>query len=683
MTKTDRPEEGGPKRPEAEVGSSSSDEGSPSLITKLKERKVAPWGLAYLAVAAVVIEVSDVLGANFGWPPAFVRGLIGAVGVGFFVALVLAWFHGRSGRQRISGLEILSLSAVLGAGVVVVTVLSVGGNGPAPPGSRADRDASEGQLIAVLPFTSPDSGEEDALFTEGVHDQIIVQLSKIADLRVLSPAAVLPYAEARAPSQDIASDLGARYTIEGGVQRDDDRIRVNVSLVEAASGENRWAESYDAEYGARELFEIQSDVAMSVADALRATLTEEERSAITEVPTDDIEALESYTTGVALRNRAVTAATLERAVLHFRDAVAADPDFLHAWTDLAETLLYIHHDIDDSPARVEEALGALARAEALDPDHPRLRMVRGLYHYRAESDFGRALGEFVIAQLGLPNDPQLLQSVGLVQRRVRLTEAAAESFESALELDPRNVNLNVDLALTLLLLRRFEDSAEAWERALELEPQNDWAIAGLTLARLPVDPDGARRLLRTHVPNSDYASDWAWGLAAAALGEYELWRARVDRLTERELVHQAAFHPRSLVRAWTEDALGNQAAARAAYESAADDLSARLQETPDDGRVMAALGLALAGLGRAEEAVRLGRRALEVPPFDRDRYLAPIIREELAKIYAMTGEADLALNEIEALLSEPGYLTRARLRGDWIWRDIRDHPRFERLSTGR
>lgn len=681
MTQSERPEESGSERHASEAASYS-DEGSPSLITKLKERKVAPWGVAYLAVAAVVIEVSDVLGANFGWPPAFVRGLIGAVGVGFFVTLVLAWFHGRSGHQQITGREILSLSSVLVAGGLVVTMLSVEGTGSASPGSLADRAGAEGFSIAVLPFTSPDSGEEDALFTEGVHDQIIVQLSKIADLRVLSRAAVRPYAEAAVSSQEIASGLGARFTIEGGVRRDGDRIRISVSLVEAATGENWWAESYDAEYGASELFEIQSDVAVSVADALRATLTVEERSAITEIPTDDIDALESYTTGVALRNRAATSATMERAVLHFRDALAADPDFLHAWTGLAETLLYIHHNIDDSPTRLEEALVALARAEALDPDHPRLHMVRGLYHYRAESDFRSALGEFVIAQRGLPNDPELLQSVGLVQRRMRLTEAAAESFRSALELDPRNVNLHVDLAVTLLLLRRFEDAAVAYERALELEPLNDWAIAGLALARLPVDPDGARRLLRTHMPNSDYASDWAWGLAAAALGEYELWRARVDRLTGRELVHQAAFHPRSLVRAWSEDALGNKAAARASYDSAADHLSTRLQQTPDDGRVMAALGLALAGLDRADEAVRLGRRALEVPPFDRDLYLAPIVREDLAKIYAMSGEAELALDEIEALLAEPGYLTRARLRGDWIWRDIRDHSRFERLSRG-
>lgn len=651
-------------------------------MERLKERRIAPWGLAYIAGAAVVIEVADVLAGNFGWPASFLRGLIGAVGVGFFVALILAWFHGRSGRQRVTGLETLSLTAVLAAGALIVSALAITGDGAPPSVVPAAPAAAGGNSIAVLPFVGHGSGEGIPLLTDGVHDLIIVQLSKIADLRVLSRASVMESAARGASSREIASELGARYTIEGGIRRDGDRIRIDVELVEASSGENRWAESYETAYGARELFEIQSELAVSVAAALRATLTDEERSSIAAVPTRDIEALESYVEGAALRNRAISATTLERALLRFRDAVAADPGFVDAWTDLAETHLYIYHNIDESPGRLAAARDGLARAEALDPDAPRVHMLKGLYHYRVETDFHRALGEFLIAQRGLPNDPEILKNTGLVQRRMGLTGEAAETFEAALRLDPRNANLNVDLALTLLLLRRFEASAAAYERALDLDPQNDWAIAGLALARLPADPEEARRLLRSHLPNSDYASDWAWGLVAAALGEYEPWRARVDLLTRTELVHQAALHPRTLVRGWAEDALGNRAAARLNYDSAAAGLSRRLRETPDDGRVMAALGLALAGLGRGEEAVRLGRRALEVAPFDRDQYLAPILREDLAKIYAMSGEADLALAEIETLLARPGYLTRARLAGDWVWRDLRRDPRFERLTRG-
>ena len=662
------------------AGGSGSGGTPPSLLVRIKERKLAPWGLAYLAVAAVVIEVSDVLGDQFAWPPALMRGLIGVAGVGFVVTLLLAWFHGRPGRQSVTGVEVFTIAAVVTIGALGVAALSDRGGaslGASLPATPATAEPS----IAVLPFVSLGSGDEDALLTAGVHDQIIVQLSKIADLKILSRAAVMRAASTldSSSSSSVARELGANYTIEGSVLRSGDRIRIHVELVETASGTNRWAESYDAAYGASELFEVQSNVATSVANALRTSLTVEERSAIEEVPTQDTEALERYTEGVALRRQATTAGILERAALRFSEATAADPEFVEAWTSLAETLLYIYDNEDESPRRLAEALEALGRAEELAPDDPRVRLVRGLYHYRAESDFQRALSEFLAAQPGLPRDPEISQSIALVQRRVGLAEESLTNFRSALELDPRNVNYTVDLALTLLLLRRFEESARFYEAALDLDPTHDWAIAGLALARLSSDPDEARRLLRSHLPNSSGSSDWAWFVIAAALGEAEWMRARVERLRTDEVVHQAAFYPRSLLRAWAEDALGNQATARDHYRSAASYLSGRFERSPDDGRIMASLGIALAGLGRAEEAIALGRRALEVWPYDRDQYLAPLIREDLAKIYALSDRDEAALDEIETLLAAPGYLTRARLAGDWVWRGLRGHPRFERL----
>ncbi len=462
--------------------------------------------------------------------------------------------------------------------------------------------------------------------------------------------------------------------------RGGDRIRISVELIETLGSANAWAESYEAQYSATALFEIHSDVATSVADALAASLTDEERTSIADVPTENITALERYNEGVALRREALSATSLRRAVARFRGATEEDPAFADAWADLAEGLLFLYHNYDNAPEHRDEASRALARADSLAPDNPRVRMARGLFHYRVEADFEQALAELVVAQRGLPNDPDIISNIALVQRRVGRGAEAATAFTEALELDPRNSNIAGHLAVTWLILRDFDEAVAAYEYVLDLEPGDDSSLAGLGLAELSDDPGEARRILRRIQPNRSGFSDWMWWLLATALGEHELILDQLGRLAASELTHQASLYPLSLVSAWSHDALGNERESRELYAEASDELTTRLDQSPHDGRLMAALGLALAGQGRSAEAIEMGRQALVAEPFRSDRYLASIVREDLARMYAMSGEPDAAFATLDTLLAEPGYLSRAQLAGSWMWKDLRADPRFARLT---
>jgi serine/threonine-protein kinase len=574
------------------------------------------------------------------------------------------------------------LMPFLGTAAAVVLVLLgtfLGGGGTGDP-------AVDAKSLAVLPFESIRSDEESRAFTVGIHDDLLTQLSKIRDLKVISRTSVLEYA-GRTDMIEIGAELGVAFLMEGSVQRAGNQLRMNVQLIDARREGHLWAETYNAELSVENIFAIQSDLARRIAAALEATLSPEEEQRIEARPTEDLAAYDFYLRCREYDNRpGYGRENMESAQQMCERAVSLDPEFAQAHAGLSRVhgrMLWFQYD--PSEARREAARAAAQRALELDPNLPEAHVAMGYYHYYGKRDYARALQEFAIAERGLPGDVQLRAARGYVQRRLGDFEGAAEDLVQVARLGPRDPRNWFDVGLTLIYLGRYEEAELHFARALALAP--DFADAAIWRGVASLNRDGRTEPLRRVLAN---LSDDEQTLAPVPV--YRWLVAILDRDYDEALQifsgddvevveSQVGYAPASLFNGWVYAVRDNAPAARAAFDSARVRLEAALQERPDDARVHSALGLAYAGLGRGEEAVREGRRAVNLMPVSRDAVLSPWFAWDLSVIYATMGDPDAALAELEGLLSRPGFLGPQFILRDARLDGIRDNPGFRALEA--
>jgi serine/threonine-protein kinase len=466
----------------------------------------------------------------------------------------------------------------------------------------------------------------------------------------------------------------------------DDRLRVNVQLIDAATDEHLWAERYDRTLD--DAFAIQSDVAQHIVAAVGAALTNAEQGRLTAAPTANPEAYRLYLQGgeyiarpgYLRQNLAIAQQLYER-------ALALDPDFALAHAALSEAHGWQHWlRYDPSPARATRQREEGEMALRLAPDLPQGHMAMALVHYWVRRDYRRALDEFAIALKDLPNDAELWARIGYVHRRLGNWNEAFAALEKATRLDPRSANLYWDLGgTTYALVRRYPDAVRAYDRALSLAPDLHGAaiLKGWVYVLWQGQTDTMSAVL-TRVPRDADLGDL--GGVPAPRADLLLWERRLDQMLEdlrsapvEVFVAQNAFLPAALYAAWAHQLRGDQSAAHAAFDSARALLDSALQELPEDWRVHAARGLALAGLGRQAEAVREAQWLQRSDAYRKDTFKNRLVAEERARILAQAGRADAALDEIERLLALPSFLTSNTLRLDPRWDPIREHPRFQAL----
>ena len=668
------------------------------FLQRLKERKLVQWTVAYVAAAFALLQGIDIVAQRFDWPEQTMRFVIIALSVGLFVTLVLAWYHGERGAQRVTGTELLILALLLtiGGGFLwrFAGAASEGVVRPAATASSSAPIAIPKKSIAVLPFENLSRDPDNAYFVDGIQDEILTRLAKISALKVISRTSTMRYASRPDNLREIAKQLGVANILEGSVQRAAGTMRVNVQLIEAESDSHLWAESYDRDI--KNIFSVESEVAQAVADALKATLLPAESARIANVPTKNPAAYDLFLKGQYLFSQLQNSASRDpvadgkAATEMYRRAVAADPDFALAYARLSYLQSYLHwYGVDNSSAVVDDARASAEQALALQPDLPEAHLAMGYVHYWCHRDYAAALREFGIARASLPNDAEVIAAIGYVHRRQGIADRGVPEIQQAMVLDPRNSLLPREVANSYTALRRYAEADAAYARSLAIFPgdieaqeqraasmmfSGDMAAAARILEKIPADtdPQGSVSLLRYKLAMTQRQPD----AALAAIAHSPDWL-----MTRWE--HSLA--PLSLLRGEALALKGEADAARAAFLEAEKELQGLLDKGQQVADAQSYLGLVYAGLGQKEAALKAGRAAVELLPMSRDVIVGAFHLERLARVEAQVGETQAAIDHLEQLLSSSGgeTVSIATLRIDPVWDPLRKDPRFQKLCEQR
>jgi serine/threonine protein kinase/TolB-like protein/Flp pilus assembly protein TadD len=539
--------------------------------------------------------------------------------------------------------------------------------------------------IAVLPFENLSDNKEDAFFADGVQDDVLTKLAKIADLKVISRTSVMYYRGKRDLRQ-IGRALGVSHVLEGTARRSGAKVHVNAQLVDTRTNTEVWADGYDRNL--RESFAIPSEIAQKVAEELHAKVSTAEKVAIERKPTADIAAFELYTQAKNLLltsfSSAAKAKLLEAADL-LDQAIAHDSSFFEAYCQLVHThgLLYFL-GLDHTPARLARAEAAAEAAFRLRPDAGEAHLARAENLYHGHLDYDGALAELDIARQSLPNDSRVFAVKGYVQRRQGRWEESTRNLERAIDLDPRNFFMLQQIALSYGVLRRYPEEIAVLDRALAIEPADVDTKVALAAVQFHWKADTrplhqAIDSIRATNPGAlpSVANDWL----SCALAEHDVAAARnaLDAFGEIPLTDYAVHLNRPLMEGVMARMNNDDNKARAAFVAARAEQEKIVQAQPNYGPALCVLGLIDAGLGRKEEALREGRRAVELLPVEKDAINGPLMIEYLAMIAGWIGDKDLACERLPSAIRPPSPISYGQLKLLPFWDPLRGDVRFERI----
>jgi TolB-like protein/Tfp pilus assembly protein PilF len=532
--------------------------------------------------------------------------------------------------------------------------------------------------IAVLPFESLSDDKQNAYFASGIQDDVLTNLAKIGDLKVISRTSVMQY-QGHPPSvREIGKALGVGAVLEGSVRRDGSRVRVNVQLIDAETDEHIWAEDYDREL--TDVFAIQSDLALRIASALQSKLSPTEEARLQRPPTSNGEA---YLTYLQARDHVVHG-RLEEAIQLYQKAIQLDPTFALAFANLSyvENSLY---QASGDPVLLERAGAAAKEALRLQPNLPEAHLALAYDCYRGRRDYMSALRELEIAQAGLPNDSDVFLVIGSIKRRQGKWTESIVHLEKAASLDPNEPSVWANLGTSYLAVHDFIRAARSFDRGITADPEfffNHWLRAQLEIDRKGDLAFGEQVIERiAAMPDPD-------GQIALARFQLKLMQRKygeaLDVLSRSDLPWLSAWRPptpipRFLLLGQVNRLLGDQNRAQTSFEAARQIMERAVAENPTDASRHALFGEAYAGLGRKEEALREGKRAVELLPESKDALDGPDMTLALARIHCMLGETEPALALLEHLFAIPGGISAYRLKLDPTWDPLRANPRFEKM----
>ncbi len=574
------------------------------------------------------------------------------------------------------------MAMIIGAAIIIVlfaVVVRFILKQPTPPSSKEIR-------LVVLPFENLGPAE-DEYFAAGITDAITARLAVIHGLGVISRQSAIQYKDTRKSTQVIGRELDVDYILEGTVQRErpsdpTSRVRIIPQLIRASDDTHVWAQIYDDDMS--EVFRVQSDLAERVAQALDVTLLEPERQALASRPTENIEAYDYYLRGYEYINRSNLETDFRIAIRMYERAVELDPKFALAYARLSNvhsSMYWFYYD--RSEERLAMAKQAVDKAFQLNPNLPEAHLALGHYYYHGLLDYDRALEQFAIARKTQPNNSGLLSFTGYVQRRQGKFEEGLVNIKRACELDPLSNLLAGAVGETFLLLRKYPEAERYYERAISLAPDVPGAYP--FKARLYLCWEGstekARAVLEEGLENIKSAENPFIG-TLATLDVYDgNYQGALDRLSlkSEDTDNQFNFIPTALRCARIYGYIKKNELAKKYYDESRSILESKIQERPEDARFHSALGIAYAGLGRKEDAIREGKIGVKLLPVTKEAYQGLYRVWALAKIYVMVGEFDAAVDQLEFLLSVPGEMSIPLLRLDPVWAPLCDHRRFKKL----
>jgi serine/threonine-protein kinase len=541
--------------------------------------------------------------------------------------------------------------------------------------------------IAVLPFENLSDNKEDAFFADGVQDDILTKLAKIADLKVISRTSVMGYRGKRDLRQ-IGRALGVSHVVEGTARRDGGKVHVNAQLVDTRTDTGVWADGYDRDI--KEAFAIPTQIAQKVAERLRVKVSSAEKVAIERKPTNDLAAFDLYTQAKNLLLTSFSSAArakLLKAAELLDQAIARDPSFFEAYCELvhAHGLLYFF-GLDHTPTRLVLAEAAEQAASRLRPDAGEAHLARAENLYHGHLDYDGALAELDIARQSLPNDSRVFAVKGYIQRRQGRWEESTRDLERAIELDPRNFFLLQQIALSYGVLRHYPEEIAVLDRALAIEPGDVDTKVALAAVQFHWKADTrplhqAIESIRATNPASlpSVANDWL----SCALAEHDIVAAQnaLNAFGEIPLTDYAVHLNRPLMEGVIARMSNDDGKASAAFIEARVEQEKVVQAQPNYGPALCVLGLIDAGLGRKEEALREGRRAVELLPVEKDAINGPLMIEYLAMIAAWVGDKNLACEQLPIAIPPPSPISYGQLKLLPFWDPLRGDPRFEKIVT--
>jgi TolB-like protein/Tfp pilus assembly protein PilF/class 3 adenylate cyclase len=563
---------------------------------------------------------------------------------------------------------------VLGAASLFLTTRTAHITGRGGPASSVSEKS-----IAVLPFQNLSDDKSNAYFTDGIQDEILTRLSKIAELKVISRTSTQKYKSTPENLREIGQQLGVAHFLEGSVQKVANAVHVNVQLIRAATAEHLWAESYNRKLD--DVFGVEGEVASAIAEQLNAKLTGAEQKAVAETPTQNAAAYDVYLRAVAIDN-ALTLDTTKRVADLYAEAVRLDPQFALAWARLAvaRSQLYFNGlDLErNSGAAVKEAAD---RAMSLQPELGEAWLAQGVYRYRVLRDFKGALQSYEEALRRLPNSAFVLQQMAHLERRLGQADVAQKHYQAAARLDPRNIGILLTLADTFQSVRRYDEARAVLDRALEMAPGNE---AALGLKALTFQAEGrlneaAENLAKAPADSQDEA------VTFARAGQFYYERRFDEAIVQIQQHTPAEFanDPRIMTYlGYCQKFAGHSDEARATFTRAA----AAMKPTPDSAVVIDARNLpcylawVYAGLGEKEKALEQARHA--ITDYHNDALVKPLAEASLAIVEAQTGDIDSAIAALPHLLEVPNGETCSDLQLNPLWDPLRKDPRFQKLCAG-
>jgi len=669
-----------------------------NFFAELKRRNVYKVAIAYGVVAWLLIQVATQVFPFFEIPNWVVRLVVLVIIIGFPIALIVAWAFELT-PQGLKRTEVAdAMPTRPSARRAWIYVVIIGGAlalglfflGRYTGLRRSEGTASAEKSIAVLPFDNLSRDPDNAYFAEGIQDEILTRLAKIADLKVISRTSTQQYQSKPGNLSEIAKQLGVAHIVEGSVQKSGDAVRVNVQLIEAANDSHLWADTFDRKL--TDIFSVESEVAKAIADQLRAKLTGREEQVIVARPTDNPDAHDAYLRGLAYNLKTANSpGNSLGAQKYLREAVRLDPEFALSWALLSyvEARGYLTQTLQPTVALREEARQAAETALTLQPNLGEAVLAKGQYHYACLKDYDTAVRYFEQARQFLPNSSRIPESLAYVARRRGQWDRSESYFNEAERLDPRNVLLLTQRAQSYNALRRFPEALRKLDQILDITPDDQGTvILKAAIAQAEGDLPRASALLTPLHPNADDTADL----------ETQVYQTILERQPAQIIprLKEVLAKPNPELGyingelrfwlGWAQEVDGDHAAAQQTWRQARSELEPFLKEQPENYLLIVDLALTNMGLGD-KAALALVEGAIAANPIEKDVLTGPRLVDIFARVVARMGEPDRAIAALQKLLSIPYEgplasnvpLTPALVRLDPMFDPLRNDPRFQKL----
>jgi TolB-like protein/Tfp pilus assembly protein PilF len=656
------------------------------FFEEVKRRKVYRVAAAYIIAAGGIIQLASATFPAWELPNWSLRLVILLLLVGFPIALILAWAFDITAqgiqttpetpvprtRRRRNIIMLIATGVVISAATGFFLL-------PRVAAHKVDKS------IAVLPFENLSDEKENAYFADGVQDDVLTNLSKISDLRVISRTSVMQYRGRPTNLREIGKALGVSNILEGSVRRSGNQVRVNVQLIDASTDEHIWANNYDGDV--TDVFALQSGLAHEIANALQAKLSPAEKSQMTRKPTENGEAYLAFVQAHDLSCAWEDPAKLKQSAQLYQRAIELDPNFalaLARYSQLESWMLRTH---EASQEHRQQARSLAERALQLQPDLPEAHLALGFSYYYGDNNYHAALKEFEIAQRGFPNDSEVYLAIGAIQRRQGKWAESTANLEKAASLNPKDTWPLHNLALNYQMQRNFDAANRTVDRGLQINPQaiGLWEIKVKVAIAEKGDFGVYEQALKKgkSFPMSDEQRLKIVGNEANLLLLQRKYQ-QLLQLGERFTDDLFAADPGSLAMKYfaigiAQKSLGDEAAARTAFLKAKDILEEQVKQKPDDADLHIQLAKMLAWLGEKDTAIAEARRAMDLRPESKDAFEGPPITEQAAQVYAILRDNAHAIELLDGLLSRPSEVTLQTLKVNPAWDSMRNDPAFQAL----